>query len=180
MKEVACIPYAIADRYDVQGWQEPLIITNGSGKRFYVRIQIDKLEQTIHSEVKEALDYNTEEEKQNKTKQVQNYTGRYTEVEVCIPEIKTLDILNNQLHVLFLRFALLNTHVAFHFEFPALKKEEDGSDANTTTVISLPVPAALAVATDQHLQKPYTGFQLLIVEIGLTVAIMIIIILTVN
>jgi hypothetical protein len=70
--------------------------------------------------------------------------------------------------------------VAFHFEFPALKKEEDGSDANTTTVISLPVPAALAVATDQHLQKPYTGFQLLIVEIGLTVAIMIIIILTVN
>jgi len=67
LKEVACIPYAIADRYDVQGWQEPLIITNGSGKRFYVRIQIDKLEQTIHSEVKEALDYDTEEEKQNKT-----------------------------------------------------------------------------------------------------------------
>jgi hypothetical protein len=55
--------------------------------------------------------------------------------------------------VLFLRFALLNIHVAFHFEFPALKKgKEDGSDTNTTTVISLPLPAALAVATDQHLQ----------------------------
>jgi hypothetical protein len=62
LKEVACIPYAIADRYDVQGWQEPLIITTSSGKRFHIRIQIDKLEQTIHSEVKEAVDYDMQEE----------------------------------------------------------------------------------------------------------------------
>ena len=94
------------------------------------------------------------QKKKNKTRQHKSKTtpGNIIEAENRIPEIKMLDLLNNQLHVLLLRFALLNTHVAFHFEFPALKKGEDGFDARTTTVISLPVPTALAVATDQHLQ----------------------------
>jgi hypothetical protein len=152
LKEVACIPYAIADRYDVQGWEEPFIITTSSGKRFHIRIQINKLEQTIHSEVKEVIDSDRQEE-QKETTQDQHDASGYTEVEAHIPEINTLDPLNNQLKVLFLRYALLNTHVAFHFEFPGLKRgQDDASDANIT-VIDLPIPEAYAVPTNQKQQQ---------------------------
>jgi len=153
LKEVACIPYAIADRYDIQGWQEPLIITTSTGKRFQIKIQIDKLEQTIRSEVKEIVEYDRQEE-QKKTTQDQNDAGGYTELEVHIPEINTLDLLHNKLKVLFLRYALLNTHVTFHFEFPGSNRgRDDASDANITTVIDLPVPGAFAVPTNQQQQQ---------------------------
>ena len=57
LKEVICVPYALADSNDLPSWNEPLTIESGKNK-FVIHLNIDKVNQTISSytEVKERPD----------------------------------------------------------------------------------------------------------------------------
>jgi hypothetical protein len=61
-KEVLCIPHALADHYGIEGWNEPLTISSGD-KSFLIRLIVDKIKQTIHSEtqVKQKVPTSTTE-----------------------------------------------------------------------------------------------------------------------
>ena len=120
LKEVSCIPHALADHHGIEGWNEPLTIRSGD-KSYFIRLIVDKVKQTIHSEiqVKEKVHTST------------------TQVEVRIPNVKTLDI--KTIEFLIIEYALLNPHIHFQVE----SKFEDVEEVNkpeqaNPTIIDLP------------------------------------------
>src|SRR5215469_13506187 len=120
LKEVSCIPHALADHHGIEGWNEPLTIRSGD-KSYLIRLIVDKVKQTIHSEiqVKEKVHTST------------------TQVEVRIPNVKTLDI--KSIEFLIIEYALLNPHIHFQVE----SKFEDVDEVNkpeqaNPTIIDLP------------------------------------------
>ena len=54
LKEVVSIPYALAEQNGIERWNKPLIITSGN-KRYLIRIIVDRVRQTIHSQVEVKL-----------------------------------------------------------------------------------------------------------------------------
>lgn len=109
LKEVVSIPYALAEQNGIERWNKPLIITSGN-KRYLIRIIVDRVRQTIHSQVEVKL----------RTQKVSS-----TELEVCIPIVDALDI--ESIESLLMEYALLNAHMSFHFEL----KLDKGGDGNS-------------------------------------------------
>lgn len=109
LKEVVSIPYALAEQNGIERWNKPLIITSGN-KRYFIRLIVDRVRQTIHPQVEVKL-------------WTQNV--RSTELEVCIPLVDALDIVS--IDSLLMEYALLNAHISFHFEL----KLDKGGDKNS-------------------------------------------------
>jgi hypothetical protein len=107
-KEILCIPYALALRNNTY-WKQPLImttVTNNTQRTFLVRLRIDRVNQTIHTEVDELKLREYEEE------------VNFTEIEVRLPIIE--DILElDKLSSFLIDYATINTHVDFIFNLPA-------------------------------------------------------------
>lgn len=101
MQEELGIPTALASKYgNGREWNEPLIIRNGAGQEFEIRIVIDKINGRNYSKIKT-----------NQTDRADNYT----QVEIRVPYDKDIIDLDELKQVL-IEYALLNTHISFNFE----------------------------------------------------------------
>jgi hypothetical protein len=54
LKEVVSIPYALAEQNGIERWNKPLIITSDN-KRYFIRLIVDRVRQTIHPQVEVKL-----------------------------------------------------------------------------------------------------------------------------
>lgn len=115
LKEVICIPYAIADSNDISSWNEPLIIESGKNV-FVIHLAVDKVNQTITS-----------------TREVKQRTGTshsFTVVEITLPAVRNLDLdIQNFLE----NYSLLNTYVSFNFNLSL-----DGNNGNGSVTLKFP------------------------------------------
>jgi hypothetical protein len=110
-KEILCIPYALARKYNnnTAEWEQPLIITTKIDnilQTFLVSLRIDRINQTIHREIQES---NTKDDNETKS--------NYTEVKVHLPLVEeVLDL--NKLSSFLIDYAAINTHISFTFNLP--------------------------------------------------------------
>jgi hypothetical protein len=129
LKEVICIPYAIAkEHYNIE-WDRPVVITTGNQK-FSVSLKIDRISQKIDTEI---IQQQSDSEINNKN---------YTEFEISLPLIDkdNSKLVSDELGSLLFKYAIFNTHIAFHleiideaenqkpfvFDFPQLQKINAG------------------------------------------------------
>jgi hypothetical protein len=125
LKEVLCIPYVLAhDAGIVQendNWNYPLYIISQQ-KLCEIRLIIDRINQTIHSKIKESDGATAEIQ--------QNYPGN-TQIILTVPVINGDDYHYAKLHRFVLDYAIFATHVKLtfedknsniHIEFPQLQK----------------------------------------------------------
>jgi hypothetical protein len=109
LKVVLCIPYVLASKY--QGylnkpWDEPLIIRNGFGKKFEIRLVEDKIARYSYAEIQIS--------------EIPSDKNGFTEVEARIPYDPKLSQLSgivnpDELCLVLIKYALLNPHIGFHF-----------------------------------------------------------------
>jgi hypothetical protein len=55
LKSVIGIPHALAADNKIEGWNEPLIITENGTKSYLVRLKLDRIEQSINVEIESRL-----------------------------------------------------------------------------------------------------------------------------
>ena len=101
LKEEVGIPYALGSKYNgkAEAWNEPLIIRNGTGEEFEIRAVVDKIGGRNYCTVVKKTAANND---------------NFTEVETHLPYndniINLIDI-----KLVLIKYALLNTHITFHF-----------------------------------------------------------------
>lgn len=102
MQEELGIPTALASKYNKgkTEWNEPLIIRNGAGQEFQIRIIVDKVN-----------GYNFAGIKTNHT----NLSDNLTQVEIRVPYDEDIIDLDEIKQVL-IEYTLLNTHISFNFD----------------------------------------------------------------
>jgi hypothetical protein len=120
-KEILCVPYALARKYGID-WKQPLTITTAIDKvllqTFVVSLTVDRIKQTIHTEIQEL-------------KGKEEAESNFTEIEVRLPVIEDvldLDRLNNFL----INYTTINTHIDFTFNLPA------SSETNQQQILNFP------------------------------------------
>ena len=99
LKEVICVPYALAEANDIPSWNEPLIIESGKNI-FEVNLDINRANQTISSRV--------EVKERQRTS-----ADRFTLVEITMPAVRRLDL---DIKGFLENYSLLNTHISFNVE----------------------------------------------------------------
>lgn len=107
LKSVICIPHALAADNEVEGWNEPLTITENGTKSYLVRLKLDRIEQSINVEIENRI-------------LVTTVDSGFTTIEVNIPIHKK----HFQLRTFLRDYAILNPHITFDFDiYPDLEKE---------------------------------------------------------
>lgn len=100
MKEIVGIPKALASKYNGNnGWNESLIIRNGAGEEFEIRAVVDKIRGRNYCAV---------------VKKTTVTIDNFTEVVIHIPHNDSVIDLAH-IKLVLLKYALLNTHITFHF-----------------------------------------------------------------
>jgi hypothetical protein len=100
LKEEVGIPYILGSKYSSEEeWNEPLIIRNGAGEEFRIRAVVDKVKRR---------NYCTIEKKEAAA------NDNFTEIETYLPYNQSIINLG-QIKQVLIKYALLNTHVTFHF-----------------------------------------------------------------
>lgn len=102
MKEELGIPTALASVYNKgrSEWNEPLIIINGAGQEFKIRIVLDKLGGRNYAKI-EPMETNRKD--------------NVTEVEIRLPYDG--DIINlDDIKMMLIKYSILNTHISFDFD----------------------------------------------------------------
>ncbi len=103
LKEVVCIPYALASKYydRADTWNEPFIIRNGFGEEFGIRVVVDKIQKRNYCSI--ATTSNARLKHDN-----------FTEVEIHLPyDDQVIDL--HEMKLVLVKYALLNTHISFRF-----------------------------------------------------------------
>ena len=101
LKEEVGIPYALGTRYNgKEGWNEPLIIRNGNEEEFEIKAVVNKIEGRNYCTI---------------MKKTATENDNFTEIEVRLPYNDHIIDFTDIKHVL-IKFALLNTHITFHFD----------------------------------------------------------------
>ena len=101
LKEEVGIPYILGSKYSSEGeWNEPIIIRNGAGEEFRIRAVIDKVKRRNYCTIEK--------------KEAVASTGNFTEIETRLPYNQSIVNLG-QIKQVLIKYALLNTHVTFHF-----------------------------------------------------------------
>ena len=118
-KEILCIPYALAREEGIEEWNEPLIIRDYNANRiFSIHLIVDRINQTIHSEIQESSIAKTSSEGVSGT----------TEIEITLPVANGAD--RSLLLYYAIRYATFVTHIRFScedknqgvtYEFPQLQ-----------------------------------------------------------
>jgi hypothetical protein len=108
-KEILCIPYALAQKYNNHTeWKQPLIITtvmDNTQETFLAILKFDRINQTIRTVIE-------------KLKGKEKAASNFTEIEVRLPIIEDkLDL--DKLSSFLIDYATINTHVGFTFSLPA-------------------------------------------------------------
>ena len=128
-KEILCIPYALAQKYNNNiEWNQPLIITtkiDNTQQTFLVSLKINRINQTLRTEIEE-LNGKDEEAESN-----------FTEIEVRLPIIE--DILDlDKLSSFLIDYATINTHVSFTFSLPASSSSSSLNQTYIQNTLSFP------------------------------------------
>jgi hypothetical protein len=123
-KEILCIPYALAIKYNnTEEWKQPLTITtkvDNTRQIFLVSLKIDRISQTIYPEVQEL-----------KTKE-EEAESSFTEIEVRLPLIE--DILDlDKLSRFLINYSTINTHISFIFNLPVSSSPPFASSASESS-----------------------------------------------
>ena len=101
LKEEVGIPYALGTKYNgKEGWNEPLIIRNGNEEEFEIKAVVNKIEGRNYCTI---------------MKKTATENDNFTEIEVRLPYNDHIIDFTDIKHVL-IKFALLNTHITFHFD----------------------------------------------------------------
>ena len=120
-KEILCVPYALARKYGID-WKQPLKITTEKDRTllqtFVVSLIVDRIKQTIHSEIQEV-------------KGKEQAESNFTEIEVRIPVIENLLDLD-RLNDFLINYATINTHIDFTFNLPT------SSESNLQQILNFP------------------------------------------
>ena len=100
LKELLGIPTALATKYyNGKEWNEPLIIRNGTGKKFEIRVVVDKINGRNYATIK-----TNPTDKSDNITQIE-FRVPYHEDIIDLSDIKAISI----------KYALLNTHIDFCF-----------------------------------------------------------------
>ena len=99
LKEVICIPYALAADKGIENWNEPICI-NGNKMKHRVYLKVNRVEQTLGVDIEEQLPQST---------------GDYTTIEVSLPP----EAIPNEfgLYRFLKHYSMLNPHITFQLEF---------------------------------------------------------------
>ncbi len=128
LKEEVGIPYALGTKYNdkERWWNEPLIIRNGNGEEFEIRAVVDKIEgRNYCSIVKKAATEN------NNSTEIEIHLS-YNEKIIDLAHIKQVLI----------KYAVLNTHITFHFDAMTAITEDDDKRWHVT----LPATQKLSIS----------------------------------
>jgi hypothetical protein len=107
LKSVICIPYALAEDNEIKGWNKPLIITENGTKSYLVHLKVDRIEQTINTEIESQSIVAAED-------------SGFTSIEVNIP----IHEKHYQLRTFLRDYARLNPHITFDLDiYPDLEEE---------------------------------------------------------
>ena len=99
LKEEVGIPFVLGSKYNGEDvWNEPLIIRNGAGEQFEIRAVVDKVARRNYCTI----------EKKTAT------ADYFTEIQTHIPYNDNIINLGH-IKLVLIKYALLNTHVTFHF-----------------------------------------------------------------
>jgi hypothetical protein len=135
LKEEEGIPTALASKYNKgKAWNEPLIIRNGFGQEFEIRIVLDKINGRNYSKIR--------------TKQTNNITN-ITEVEIRIPYDEDIINLEDIKNVL-IKYALLNTHTSFHFNLVDYIDKSNPFEAYRPYEITLPATQKMFISSTSY------------------------------
>ena len=145
-KEILCIPYALA-REQQQGqqgsmeWNEPLIITtrvNRIQQTFLVYLVIDRINQTISSEIEVVAESKSEKQEES----------NFTRIEIRLPLIQHLLNLD-KLKKFITGYVTFNTHIDFIFKIHSGSSDQTNKDDDNIT-LSFP-----QVTANQHKMVTY-------------------------
>ncbi|HEY7082505.1 MAG TPA: hypothetical protein VH500_22680 [Nitrososphaeraceae archaeon] len=118
-KEILCIPYALAREEGIEGWSEPLIIRDYNANRiFSVHLVVDRINQTIQSEIYESSIAKTSSEAVSRT----------TEIELTLPLVLGADrslllyyVVKYTAFVTHVRCSCEDKNTGVRYEFPQLQ-----------------------------------------------------------
>ena len=135
MQEELGIPTALASKYSKgREWNEPLIIRNGAGQEFEIRIVIDKINGRNYSKIKT-----------NQTDRADNYT----QVEIRVPYDKAIINLDEIKKVL-IEYALLNTHISFNFDLVDYINTDNPFEFHEPNRIDLPATQKMFISNTSY------------------------------
>lgn len=99
LKEVICIPYALAANKELEDWNQPVIIT-GNKTEYIIYLKADRVEQTLNVDIDEG----------------DAQSGRnHTTIDVSLPP--GVIAREHGLYHFLIHYAILNPHISFHLEF---------------------------------------------------------------
>ena len=130
-KEILCIPYALAreqqqGQQDSMEWNEPLIITtrvNGIQQTFLVYLVIDRINQTISSEIEVVAESKSEKQEES----------NFTRIEIRLPLIQHLLNLD-KLKKFITGYVTFNTHIDFIFKIHSGSSDQTNKDDDNITL----------------------------------------------
>ena len=134
-KEILCIPYALA-REQQQGqqgsmeWNEPLIITtrvNRIQQTFLVYLVIDRINQTISSEIEVVAESKSEKQEES----------NFTRIEIRLPLIQHLLDLD-KLKKFLTGYVTFNTHIDFIFKIHSGSSSDQTNKDDDNITLSFP------------------------------------------
>jgi hypothetical protein len=113
-KEILACTYVLARDIGREDWNEPLIITTPRA-RYEVRLEVDRINQTVSSIVSE---FSVDNGKCKLHKESEGIRANFTEIEVHFPLDSTAKALEyvNELHAYLMEYTLINLHISFEIE----------------------------------------------------------------
>lgn len=96
LKEVASIPFALAESNNIEGWNQPIVIKSGTSQ-FLISLIVDRVKQTLGTEIRK-------EQVANKCE--------LTEIEITLPAAHNLDL---DIQAFLYKYIILNPHTNFEF-----------------------------------------------------------------
>ncbi len=114
LKEVLCIPHVLAHDNEINNWDYPLKIY-AAQKIFQVHLAIDRINQLVHSKIRDEADDDAE---------VTYYDN--TKIEVTLPVFdggQNKDDLITRLYNYLCNYAIFATHIGFSFEYESDQEE---------------------------------------------------------
>ncbi len=113
-KEILACTYVLARDINRENWNEPLIITTPTN-RYEVRLQVDRINQTVSSIVSE---FSVDNRMYKSDAEEEEARTNFTEIEVHFPLDSTTKALEyvNELHAYLMEYTLINLHISFEIK----------------------------------------------------------------
>jgi hypothetical protein len=131
LKEEVGIPYALGIKYNGKGeWDEPLIIRNGAEEEFEIRAVEDKIEGRNYCTI---------------IKKTAVVNDNFTEIETHLPYNDSIIHLTH-IKLVLIKYALLNTHITFHFDVVNSITDNNNDDDDDRWNVTLPATQKLSIS----------------------------------